>query len=62
MLAHQYEQVVALYAYQAQKADELSITAGEVLNVITKGADGWWKTQSLAGKEGVVPSNYVQAK
>ncbi|XP_033911671.2 ABI gene family member 3 isoform X1 [Acipenser ruthenus] len=52
------EKVVALYAYNTDKADELSFEAGEVIYVIRKNADGWYEGV-LNGVEGFFPENYV---
>jgi len=52
------EQVVALYKYQRQNADELSFEKGCVINVINKLESDWW-TGELNGQTGVFPSNYV---
>nr|CCE46073.1 osteoclast-stimulating factor [Sycon raphanus] len=48
----------AQYAYQAQRGDELSFDEGDVLYVLEKGNDGWWKAK-VSGKEGYIPYNYV---
>ncbi|XP_065194671.1 osteoclast-stimulating factor 1-like [Sycon ciliatum] len=48
----------ASYAYQAQRPDELSFDEGDILYVLEKGADGWWKAK-VGGKEGFIPHNYV---
>jgi len=52
------EQVVALYKYQPQNPDELSLEKGCVINVISKLDSDWW-TGELNGQTGLFPSNYV---
>ena len=37
------ERWVVLYDYEAQQNDELTLRAGQVLVVIAKHNDGWWK-------------------
>ena len=52
------EQVITLYKYQKQNADELSFEKGCVINVINKLDSDWW-TGELNGQTGLFPSNYV---
>lgn len=51
--------VKALYDYDANEADELSIRTGDLIVIISKDDPGWW-VGSLNGKKGLFPSNYVQ--
>ncbi|ELP90000.1 hypothetical protein EIN_403140 [Entamoeba invadens IP1] len=49
----------ALYDYDAQDENELSIKEGDVINIIKKDeSSGWW-TGELHAKTGLFPSNYV---
>ena len=50
----------ALYQYDAQEDDELSIFTGETLHVISKHDDGWLLVQNQSGSLGVIPGNYVK--
>lgn len=67
-------QCKALYDYQAADTDELSLHAGDVIELLSKGkaldkfvtsnaspadASGWWCGR-LNGQEGLFPGNYVQ--
>ena len=52
------EQVVALFTYQKQNADELDFNKGNVINVINKIDVDWWMGE-LNGTTGLFPSNYV---
>jgi hypothetical protein len=54
----QAQVVKALYAYQAQKSDELSFEEGSILYVLNKDDPDWWKCK-CEDKEGLVPSNYL---
>ena len=52
-----------VYGYDAKEADELNLTVGEIIEVISKdkeisGDEGWWVGQ-MHGVVGVFPSNYV---
>ncbi|KAF2084785.1 hypothetical protein K490DRAFT_75587 [Saccharata proteae CBS 121410] len=53
----------AMYMYQAQIAEELSFSKGDVLAVLREQDDGWWEAEVVGkqpGKVGLVPSNYLQ--
>lgn len=54
-----YPQVRVIYDYQAQDAEELTLTAGDVVNVHKKEDSGWWVGE-LNGKTGLFPFNYVE--
>ncbi|XP_072544102.1 tyrosine-protein kinase Lyn-like [Salminus brasiliensis] len=54
--------VVALFAYEAGNMSQLTFRKGERFHVLEKNGD-WWKAKSLSsGREGIIPSNYVQAE
>jgi len=58
--------VVALYSYDAQGDDELSLIAGErvELSAGERGGEsygeGWWEGFNSHGQLGIFPSNYVR--
>lgn len=54
-------QVRAIYDYDAQNADELSMREGDVIDVTQQGTDGWW-FGVLKGQTGQFPSTYVEPK
>ncbi|XP_043468951.1 intersectin-1 isoform X3 [Leptopilina heterotoma] len=54
------ERVMALYPYQAQNEDELSFEKGDVITVLAKEEEAWWRGE-LNGVSGVFPSNYVSS-
>ena len=49
----------ALYDYTANMYDELSIRAGDVINIHDKQEDGWWLGE-LRGTVGIFPATYVE--
>ena len=49
--------MTVLYDYVTQQADEISASRGDVLQVVEKNADGWWKV-SMGGRTGLFPSMY----
>lgn len=50
----------SLYSYDAQNADELSITEGDVLTIVEPDdGTGWIKAQ-LGDQVGLVPANYIE--
>ena len=53
-------EAVALYDFQAQGEDELSVAEGDDLWVIEQEGDEWWKCRKANGTEGVVPASYVE--
>uniref|UniRef100_T1JJC8 mitogen-activated protein kinase kinase kinase n=1 Tax=Strigamia maritima TaxID=126957 RepID=T1JJC8_STRMM len=53
----------AIYDYEAQGEDELSLRRGEVVEVLSKdskisGDEGWW-TGKISDKVGIFPANFV---
>jgi len=48
-----------LYDYTANMYDELTIKAGDTINVHDKQEDGWWLGE-LGGTVGIFPATYVQ--
>ncbi|CRG86112.1 Protein hob1 [Talaromyces islandicus] len=55
------ETVTALYDYEAQAHGDLSFSAGDVIEVITRtnNENEWWSGR-LQGREGQFPGNYVK--
>ncbi|XP_037959712.1 cytoplasmic protein NCK1 [Teleopsis dalmanni] len=49
---------IVKYNYQAQQADELSLTKGTRILILEKSNDGWWRGQS-GNAVGWFPSNYT---
>lgn len=52
-------QCEALYDYTANQSDELTIQPGDVINLIEKQDQDWWKGE-INGQVGIFPATYVQ--
>ncbi|XP_048842338.1 tyrosine-protein kinase SRK2 [Brienomyrus brachyistius] len=65
-LPEEHRFYVALYDYTARTDDDLSVRAGDNLEVLHKHTEEWWIVRALTGisasKEGYVPSNYLAAQ
>lgn len=48
----------ALYSYSAVEEDELSIEAGDRIELISLNEDNWWLAKR-SGRIGLVPENYI---
>jgi len=55
-------EAVALYDFQAQGDDELTVAEGDTLWIIEQDGDEWWKCRNVEGSEGVVPASYVEVR
>ncbi|KAF3934008.1 hypothetical protein ABW19_dt0210542 [Dactylella cylindrospora] len=55
---------IVLYDFDAQGSDEVSVSAGDEVIILDDAAsDEWWNVRRTSnGKEGVVPSSYVEIK
>jgi amphiphysin len=52
--------VSANYDYQGQRDGDLSFRKGDVIEIIRKGDDDWWRGK-VNGQEGDFPSNYCSS-
>jgi len=56
----------ALYDYEPAAEGELAINEGDLLFVLERGEDDWWKAKKKAPSEdeeepeGLIPSNYIK--
>jgi len=49
-----------MHVFAAENGDELPFLKGDIIVVLEKNDDGWWKGD-LNGKIGMFPSNYTAA-
>jgi len=50
-----------LYDYTAENEEELSVSAGEMLVIVTRDAGaGWMEGKNTAGQSGLFPAGYVE--
>ncbi|KAI8825468.1 hypothetical protein BJ741DRAFT_632140 [Chytriomyces cf. hyalinus JEL632] len=49
----------AVYEYKVKGPSDLALKTGDRVQVLVRGADGWWRGRCSDGREGVFPSNYV---
>jgi actin cytoskeleton-regulatory complex protein SLA1 len=52
----------ALYDFDADGEDELSVKEGERLVIVERDSDEWWKCRNVHGVEGVVPASYLEVR
>lgn len=59
-----YPTARALYMYQAAIPEELGFSKGDYVAVLRHQDDGWWEAEihsgNDVGRNGLVPSNYLQ--
>jgi len=55
----QLQSALAMFDYKSQANDELDLKEGDVVEIVSKDASGWW-TGRLRGKQGLFPGNYVK--
>ncbi|CAO3593922.1 unnamed protein product [Absidia cylindrospora] len=52
-------QYKAIYPFQSAEEGEVTFQKGDILGIVEKDENGWWLAQ-YQGKEGWVPSNYLE--
>ena len=50
---------VVLYSYTPVEEDELTLTEGDILDIISSD-DDWWECSDGQGRRGLVPYNYLR--
>lgn len=57
--AEEGEKYVAAYDYESEEAGDLTFSAGEVIEVLEKVDDSWWKGK-IGDREGIFPATFVE--
>ncbi|XP_053691779.1 CD2-associated protein-like isoform X2 [Sabethes cyaneus] len=57
--AAQNRKCKVIYSYRENKADELTLAVGDIIEIFEEVEEGWWRGK-LNGKVGVFPSNFVE--
>ncbi|XP_063713098.1 intersectin-1-like isoform X3 [Symsagittifera roscoffensis] len=52
------DRVRAVYAFSAEREDELSFNVGDVISIISRDDPDWWRGE-LSGRMGLFPANFV---
>uniref|UniRef100_A0AAY4BXI3 SH3 domain-containing protein n=1 Tax=Denticeps clupeoides TaxID=299321 RepID=A0AAY4BXI3_9TELE len=53
---------IALSTFKGEQDGDLAIEMGDVLQILSKNADGWWLAQDSKGDKGLVPKTYLKAQ
>ena len=53
------QRVVAIYDYEAQGKEELTLNDGDIITVLTKEDEVWWYGE-IKGRRGMIPKAYVE--
>ena len=55
-----YTRVYLLTRFEGSDSGDLSVTAGEQIELLESISADWWRGQSLDGtRQGIVPANYI---
>lgn len=54
------EKVIAKFDFDSAEKDDLSFKKGDILTVLFKEEEQWWKARNKHGEEGCIPVPYVQ--
>ncbi|CAG9759933.1 unnamed protein product [Ceutorhynchus assimilis] len=54
------ERVIAKFDFESNEKDDLSFKRGDILTVLFKEEEQWWRAKDKNGKEGCIPVPYVQ--
>ena len=54
--------VIALFDYESNDKDEMSVLCGDRIRVLKKDPSGWWYGENPSGQKGFFPKSYTNAK
>lgn len=49
-----------LYPYASTQSDELILRKNEVIEILEKTEEDWWRCRNTSGDEGMAPLNYLE--
>ena len=55
----QIEQARVQFDFGAENSDEISVTSGEIVDVVRKVNNDWWMVKNTMGQSGLVPFNFL---
>lgn len=58
--SHSLGQAEVLFDYNGTESEDLSVKRFDIIDLIEKISEDWWKGRSNDGREGIVPSTYVK--
>ncbi|XP_055335652.1 uncharacterized protein LOC129586424 isoform X2 [Paramacrobiotus metropolitanus] len=61
LLKREPDRCRVLYTYKAQHEDELDLREGEIITILERCDDGWFRGGNKQEQQGYFPGNYVQA-
>lgn len=50
-----------IYSFEGREKDMLSVKSGDIITVLKSSGNGWCTVRSSTGKQGLVPSSYIEA-
>lgn len=53
-------QAEVIYEYKGTEAEDLNVRQFDIITLIEKVNDDWWKAESSDGRSGLVPATYVK--
>lgn len=56
----EFGQAEVVYDYNGTELEDLSVKRFEIIDLIEKVSDDWWKARATDGRTGIVPSTYVK--
>lgn len=55
-----FEQVVAKYDFEGNDFEDLPFKKGDILTIVSRDEEQWWKARNAVGKVGQIPVPYIE--
>jgi len=49
-----------VYDFESEDPDELPFVENEILTIVSKNDEGWWRARNSSGRIGLIPANYTE--